>query len=333
MDRLSLPPAITRAARWLAFAGICLVILSLAKDTVVKTVATAAASRLLGTQVTMRRCSLGLLNQRLLITGLIVAQPDGFDAGTLLDVPKVSVRLHVPALFQGRLHVPDATIDVREFVLIKQASGQLNVDALKVVTEVKNRPPVPAASGGPQTPTPFLIEALHLHVGRVVFKDYHKGTPPDIRVYEHVLPRKTFKRITDAGDFVLLVLMQAMSPTAIKGAGVYGAAALSGVGLLPAAVLGVMVARDDASTEFAKDRKAMLALFEAFLKEAGKVTRTDPARGELWAKVRGHDVYVRVEEAGRRRSRVRVTARQFLLPKPATAAGLLYQFAEQLSAK
>ena len=73
----------------------------------------------------------------------------------------------------------------------------------------------------------------------------------------------------------------------------------------------------------------MLGLLERFLKERGRITRIERGRQELWGVVDGYNIYAHIEPAGWQKSRVILSARKYLWPKPAIAAGLLYQLTDQ----
>ena len=99
---------------------------------------------------------------------------------------------------------------------------------------------------------PFQIDELRLNVGRVIYKNYFKREPlgPEVLVYDVGLKDRTIKNVDSVPKLVTGVIVQAMKQTAIQGAGIYAAAAVMGVGFLPGAVLGVIVAKDDAVAEF-----------------------------------------------------------------------------------
>ncbi len=291
------------------------------KDLAAGVAVSIAASRVLGVPVRAHHCAVGILRQRLLVRGLEVGQPQGFGDGALLRVAAMEIRVDPLALLRGQLHVPDAAIDVAESLVVRRADGNINVEAVPLIAATAHHPTQAPAAPLP----PFRIDRLSLHIGRVVFQDAYTQTPPRLQVYDEVLRQKIFKDITDARQFAALVLMQAMAPTALRSAGLSGAAMLSGAGFLPAAILGVIVAKDAASIEWPGDPQDARRRVEGLLKRLGRLSRSEPAKGELWGMVQGHDIHVRVERAGWRKSRISVAARRFLLPKPAFAAGLLYQ--------
>ena len=325
-----------RLPRWTPQAVVLFVAVYLGAHALAKTAISVAGSRLLGTRVRVGWCTIGVLHPGVTLHHLVVEQPKGFPRGHLLDVPTLSARLTLGGALRGQWHFADVVVDVREFRLVKDKDGRLNVDTLAVIAESKpasaamDKTAKPASAALPAAMPPFTVDRMRLSVERVIFTDYQKGSPPEVQVYEHVLRGKTYKHITAVRQLVVVVLMQAMSPTAVKSAGISAAAALSGAALLPVAVLGVMAAKDDATAELSHGARETLRKMEAFLKDIGKVTRSDRDRGELWGKARGCDVYVHVESLGFGRSRVTITARKLLLPQPAVAAGLLYQLRERL---
>lgn len=317
-------------ARGIALALVGFIVLSMLVNFAARTAITWGGSRLLGTYVSLKGCSVGMLTQRLTLRHLRIEQPKGFEGEPLLEAPTASVRINLWELWHGRWHLREVVLDVDRIVLLKNREGRLNVDALKVINESSAstaNAKSPAVGAGPVRLPGFRIDRLRLRIGRVIVRDAQQG---DLKVYEAVIREKIFTNLSSPQQLVVVVLAHAMGPTALKGAGLSAAAALYGAGLLPAGVLGVVAAKDSASAEFTRDGAGLLERVERFMREAGKVKRVDRRRGELWASVRGCHVYVRVERLGRRRSRVTISARKLLLPKPAIAAGLLYELASRL---
>jgi len=93
------------------------------------------------------------------------------------------------------------------------------------------------------------FDVVKLNLGKVIVKDYRKGEPPTILAYNIGIDDKEYKNITSAQEFVTLVMIQAMGPAAIKGAGIYAAATVLGVAFLPAGVAGVLLGTDSGIEE------------------------------------------------------------------------------------
>ncbi|MDP2652894.1 MAG: hypothetical protein Q8Q08_02560 [Candidatus Omnitrophota bacterium] len=327
-------------SRWLLIFAVGMAAAWIIKDVLMKAVITTAGSGALGAPVSMEGFSSNPLTQKVHIRGLRVGNPAGFPKETLLDIPDVVVDFDLPSVLKGENHLPLVRMNMKELIVVKNKDGQLNVDALKVVQDAKKKEEkkdqtVPSPKGAAQEMDPWKmkmqIDVLKLNVEKVVFKDYSKGDPPFVKAYDVPLKNKTFRNIKGLPQMITLVLVQAMGPTAIKSAGLYGAAAWLGVGFLPAGVLGVIVAKDNATAEY--EGISLKTVFDVCLKaisDAGSIKRSDPASGFIQGKFQGCDVKVRIQKAESRRVHLQITARKFLLAKPEIASGLLYQINQQL---
>lgn len=307
-----------------AVISICVV-----KDQAIKSVITAQAARVVGAPVEIGSFSLGIFKQAVRIKGFKLHNPPGYPREVLLDVPEISVDYDLPALFKNKLHLAVVVVDIKELTLIKNKEGKLNVDALKVAQQ-KEKLPEQEAKKKPSGQMPMQIDVLTLTVGQVVYKDFSAGPTPSVRSFDAGIKEKTYKNITSAQQLVALVLTESMKATAIKGAGIYGAGALLGIGFLPAGVAGILMGENSARLEFDKDYDAV---FDAVLRvagEMGKIAREDKAAGVIKGTVSGSSVAIKIIKQNARTTQVVVSAKKMLIPKPQIAEGVLRRISETL---
>ena len=175
------------------------------------------------------------------------------------------------------------------------------------------------------------IDEVRLNLGRVVYKDYSQGGDrPKVNVYDIGIKDKVYKNIKSAQQFAALVMVEALGSTAIQGAKIYGAATLLGVGFLPAGVAGALVGQDSGVQEFVRSAESAYRAALKAVREMGELKSENRDAGVIKAKVDGADVAVRVEAVGGSKSKLTVSARKFLLPKPEIANGVLYQIEQEL---
>ena len=203
-----------------------LFVLGILKDQIIKAVVTVGATQVVGAPVHIDGMSVGIFRQSVRIKGFKMYNPAGFPRGLLVDIPFISVDYDLPAILKGDLHLPFLVLDLKEMTVIKNREGKLNVDALKVAQKGQQEQK-PAKS------MPLRIDVATLNLGKVVVKDYTKGERPSVQVYDIGVHNKTFKDIKSAEQFVALVMVQAMGPTALKSAAIYSAATFLGVAILP----------------------------------------------------------------------------------------------------
>ncbi len=310
--------------------------LILVKDMIIKATVTSVASNILGAQLKIDKFSLGLLSQRVKIQNTLLYNPAGFSNEPFVNIPEIDVHYDGLAILQGKLHFPSIIFNLKEVVLIKNQKGELNVNALKIVAEQKKgkeEAKDAAKSQEPQTKKSIdlQIDEITLNVERVVSKDYTQGDPPLITVLETPIRNKTFPNITSPEQLTVLILTQALGPSLLEGTKIYAAAAILGVGFLPAGVAGVLLGNDDATQDFTEDiNKVYSAMLSVIQQQNGKLKSENKDRGIIKAQISGYDVAIKIEPGINRHVKVGISARKLLLPKADFARGLLYQLSEQL---
>jgi hypothetical protein len=171
---------------------------------------------------------------------------------------------------------------------------------------------------------------LRLNVNRVIFKDHTQGKEPLVQVFDVNLKDKTYKDIQSAQQLAALIMVEAMKPTAIKGAKIYGVATILGAGFLPAGIAGTLLGKDSAQAEFgASFDKAYQTALEVIGK-AGTIVSTNKTEGLIKADVTGRTVTAKIAKLDQGKTRIVIAARKFLIPQPEVAQGILYQIQEKL---
>lgn len=301
------------------------------KDAVLKTAIGVGTSQLTGASASIEHFSLSVLKQKVSIKGFQISQPQGFPAGTFVDIPEVSVSFNVPELLRGRMYFPAVVVNLKEMVVIKNSDGKLNVDAMKFAQ--KKEAPAGSKKGTEKQPgqmPPLKIDILTLTVGGVVVKDYTKGSDPTVVAYDAGIKDKVFRDINSAEQLAALIMVQAMGPTAIKSAGIYAAATALGVAFLPAGVAGVLLGDDNSAADYPVSLEAAYQASVAVLKQMGQVSSENKEKGLIKGKVEGCDITVEIKALTEKKTQLKVSARKLLLPKPDIAGGVLYNIGERL---
>lgn len=301
-------------------------ILSIAKDRIIKSVVSMAATEVTGAKVDISGFSLAIFKQSVRINRLKMYNPRGFSSSVLADLPKVVVDYDLPALLKGKLHLPRVEVELKEIILEKNGRGELNVDSLKVVRQHAPRAPKEKTAAKPLA---MRVDLLNLQMGRIVYKDYSVGKEPIVEVYEINL-KKTYKNITSAQQLVMLILAESMKHAGIEAAKIYGAAFLAGTGMIPMAIVSQFLGKDSAQQNFDVTIDKLFEVSLAVLKRIGKVNKEDRLQGIIEAKVREADITVKLKPVSAGTSHIIILARKHMLPKPEIAGGILYQISEQL---
>lgn len=297
------------------FSLICIAIF---KNQIMKSVVTKVASNIIGAPVHMDGFSLNILSSTIHMSGFKIYNPSGFPEGILVSCPKIKAIYDRATIFKQKRHFLIVEIELKEMGITKNKEGQLNVDSLKIVQQFKSSEPIP-----------IQIDLLTLNIGKIVYKDYTVGTEPSVRVYD-VNKQKSYKGIPSVQQLVLLVLTEPMKDAAIKGAKIYGVVLLTGMAVLPVAVVATLISKDsvngiiDASFEHAYEVSLEV------IKRMGKVTKQDASNGVIKANINGAMVALQLKKKADNKTEITISARKYLFPKPDIAGGVLYQVSDKL---
>jgi hypothetical protein len=298
--------------------------LSMARDQVIKSVVTVAATQVTGAPVHIDGFSLSVLRQAVRISGFRIYNPKGFSRGILIDLPKINVAYDLGSILKGKLHLKNAEIDLKEMGIEKNKEGKLNVDSLKVAEQKEKSPEKPSQQ------MPMQIDMLKLGIGKVVLKDYSSGKEePVIEVYDLNI-HKSYKDITSAQQLTALILAEPMKAAGIKGAQIYGVAMVAGVAVLPVAIAATFVGKDSVVQDFAYSFDKVYETSLAVLKKMGRVIKEDKAGGVINADINSAKVVFKLKKISDKKTEATISARKYLLPKPEIAGGVVYEISQKL---
>ncbi|MDD5018826.1 MAG: hypothetical protein PHS61_00170 [Candidatus Omnitrophica bacterium] len=317
----------------LKIAGVALVALAailILRDQVIRKSIIIATTQVTGASASIEKFSLSLFRQTVTIRGFKLYNPPGFPKEIFVDMPMIHVAYVLGDIIRQHLHFKEINIALKELVIIKNKDGQLNVDQLKVMQEAEKQKGEAAEEEKPAPQLPLQIDLLRLRIGKIIYKDFTAGEKPKIDVYDLGSKEKTYQNITSAQQLVTLILSEALKSTAIKSAKVYAASAVLGVGFLPAGVAITLLGKDGAQEHFdVPFDKAYTAAVET-IQSIGSIKTEDKTTGSIKALVDKNDVTVNVEGVTEKTTRVTVSARRLLLPKPQAAGGILQHISEKL---
>lgn len=202
--------AMTRRRKWLLLAAVLLLGLIVAKDAIARLAITSGVRAATGLPLSIHRLTVGVFRPRIEVGGLELFNPPGFPESRMLAVPQLSMDYDPTALLRGHVHLRELRLEVQEFLVVKNAQGQLNLDAVRVVQNQK-------ATGHAVAPAPrstLQIDVLDLAIGRVLVKDYSGGGPPRVQEFPIHLHRR-YEQITNVQALTSVVLVEALANTTI----------------------------------------------------------------------------------------------------------------------
>ena len=141
-----------------------------------------------------------------------VSNPPGFSDPTMIDIPHILIAADGPSFFKESARVKDLELDLKELVVVRNQSGQLNVNTLKPANPRSKRP---AGQKENKSGRKIEIDHMALSIGRVVYKDYSAGGEPKIQTFEINIQNREYTHISDLTVVVSTVISEAIARTAL----------------------------------------------------------------------------------------------------------------------
>ena len=189
-------------------------LLFLAKGTIAKMAVSAGVRSVTGLGLRVQRMEVGVFRSRVIVRGLKVLNPAGFPEEVMADLPEIYVDYDLPALFRGTAHLTEMRLELKELIVVKNAAGALNLNSIKTVQKAKQEGPAQPAQANAGKKPAVRIDDLHLKIGKVVYKDYTRGSPPQIQEFPVHLDQR-YRNITDPMELGSLVVSRALVNTTI----------------------------------------------------------------------------------------------------------------------
>jgi len=183
------------------------------KNTIAKVAISGGVNAMTGLRLDIQKMNVGIVKTLVGIESLKLFNPSGYEDKVMIDLPEIYVDYDLGAFLNRKVHLEEVRLHLREFTVVKNEKGELNLNALKPVQEQKaaQQGRAPKAQGKkPQ----IQIDVLKLKVDRVVYKDYTAGRQP--RVIEfNVAIDEQYENITDPTAFATLVVSRALWKTTV----------------------------------------------------------------------------------------------------------------------
>lgn len=191
---------------------VALIALSFVKDIAIKAAAQKGVEMVTGLKLRTQSFKVGIFNTLIGIKNLRLFNPKGYHDRVMLDMPEIYVDYNLGAMLGGKIHLTELRLNMKEFVVVKNKAGELNLNSLKVVQAQKEgKPPEEKSKGNPPT---IQIDDLELKIGKVIYKDYSQGGSPIVKEFNLNLNER-YKNVDNAYALVSLVVVKALRHTAI----------------------------------------------------------------------------------------------------------------------
>ncbi|MBN1492734.1 MAG: AsmA family protein [Candidatus Omnitrophica bacterium] len=171
--------------KFLVIVLIVLVVLFFARNFLIKTGMSIGSKVATGLYLSVDKVDLDLFKSSFDIEGLKLYNPEGYLDPVMVSVPKVLVDCNIGALLQKKVHIESFVLMLDEVYVIKNEAGQLNIDTFKKEKEAaKPAKKVEKKPGKKGEPMAMQLDYVHFKIGKVIYKDYSKGTgTPDVKDY------------------------------------------------------------------------------------------------------------------------------------------------------
>ncbi len=183
----------------------------LSKNFIVKNIITAGVRGLTSLELGIKSVNIGF-GGSIDIKGLKLYNPSNFPDKLMVDMPRIYIDFDLPAFFKKKVHFKHIELNLKEFLVVKDKKGNLNLDSLKVVREEKEEKP--AREKKQEEMPQFKIDVLKLKIGKVVFKDYSQGDKPQTKEF-NINIDETYNNITDPNSLAKLIMAKAIVNTTI----------------------------------------------------------------------------------------------------------------------
>jgi len=189
-----------------------LIAISFVKDFAMKVVVENVVKVATGLNLKIGSLGVGVIRPVVDIKNLKILNPRGYKERLMLDMPATYVNYDLPAILGGNMHLRELLIDLKEFIVVKNEKGELNLSSLKSVQAQKSGSSGVAARKG--AAPKIQIDKLRLKIGKVSYKDYSGPGAPSVREF-NININEEYTNIRDAYSLVSLIVVRSMTNTNI----------------------------------------------------------------------------------------------------------------------
>lgn len=195
------------------FIFLSLVILVLARNTIIKTTFSATVKAITGLTLEIKSMDIGLFKSAVAVKDLKIFNPPGFEEQLMVNMPEIYIDYDLDALLNKKIHLQEVRIHLKEFIVVKNKEGKLNLDSLKAVQASKEEKKPKEEKTKTEMPS-VKIDILLLKIGKVIYKDYYEKDKPLVREFNVNIDER-YENITDPQKVVSLIIVKALARTSI----------------------------------------------------------------------------------------------------------------------
>ncbi|MDP8233243.1 MAG: hypothetical protein P9M06_00345 [Candidatus Saelkia tenebricola] len=192
---------------------ILIVCLFLFKNLVVNFAVSKGVKAFTGLKLSIKDMNVGIKETIIGIEEMKLYNPPNFKDRLMVEMPEIYINYDLPAILKGTIYFKEIRINLKEFVVIKNEDGELNLNSLKVIKESQKKEKLAVKKETPDKNN-VQIDMLKLKIERVIYKDYSKGGEPEIEEYKVNIDEE-YENITDFKSLARLIVVKALIKTNI----------------------------------------------------------------------------------------------------------------------
>ncbi len=190
---------------------VLILLVMFSKNLIARTVINNLVKSITGLHLSIKSINLGITTTNIDVEDLKLYNPRGFHDKIMADIPQIYIDYSLGALLKRKIYFREIKFDLKEFVVIKNKDGKLNIDSLKTVKKGKKEEVKEKREGLLK----MQVDILHLKIERVIYKDYTKGLPPPMIKKYNINLNEKYTNITDPQQLAQLILYKALIKTSI----------------------------------------------------------------------------------------------------------------------
>jgi uncharacterized protein involved in outer membrane biogenesis len=148
----------------LFLAVIIIVTFIIARNTIVKEAAERGVVAVTGFPLKIASIDIDLKNSLIDIDDLVLHNPDQFEEDTMLSIPDIYVNYDIGAIVKGIVHMEEIRLDMKEFIVVKNKDGEVNITTLKKAVEPKESKKKPKGQPKKTKKANLVIDLLSLKI-------------------------------------------------------------------------------------------------------------------------------------------------------------------------
>lgn len=183
-------------------------VLFVARNIVVKAAFQTAVRLITGLQLDVKNMRIGVLKPVIDVGQLRLLNPPGFADRVMLDMPRIYLHYDIGSFVRGKIHIFTLALDLNEFIVVKNARGEVNVNTLTALkpqgTQKEKKGKMPE----------LKIDLLQLKIGKVVYKDYFNRVTPEVTEFR-ININEEYRNIDNPAALVSLITLKALTHTTV----------------------------------------------------------------------------------------------------------------------